>query len=178
MRETFGRLWSKKWIRSGMIIVGTVAVSSLLFSIWNGYLSPEARLANKEFKAWENLERFIADSEAKQKADTFGGKTPEETISMFVAALEKGDLDEAGKYFELQVDGSYNAEWRKKLDQAKERDTIKLIISDFKELKPEDEEINPPNGKWFVKYDDNNEPEENVLLKKNKISDIWKISSM
>ena len=173
-----GRPWSEKWIRRSMIIAGIAAVSFIAYFTWNGYLSPEARLGRKQINAWENFEKFMAGSEAKQKADTFGGKTPEETISMFVAALEKGDLDEAGKYFELQVDGEYNKEWREKLNQAKERDTIKLIIIDFKELKPGDEDNNLSGNKWFVKYDSNNKPEENVLLEQNKFSNLWKISSM
>lgn len=33
------------------------------------------------------------------KEDTYGGKTPQETYEMFVGALKKGDLEEAGKYF-------------------------------------------------------------------------------
>jgi len=36
---------------------------------------------------------------AKYKADTYGGKTPEETWKMFVDALKAGDTDLAAKYF-------------------------------------------------------------------------------
>ena len=35
---------------------------------------------------------------AELKADTYGGKTPEETLRLFVEALEKGDYDLASRY--------------------------------------------------------------------------------
>src|SRR3990167_4021988 len=34
-------------------------------------------------------------------ADTYGGKTPQETLDLFVDALKKGDVELASKYFAL-----------------------------------------------------------------------------
>ena len=34
-----------------------------------------------------------------RRADTYGGDTPQETLDLFIAALEKGDTDMAAKYF-------------------------------------------------------------------------------
>jgi len=33
--------------------------------------------------------------------DTYGGKTPEETLNLFIEALKKEDLELASKYFVL-----------------------------------------------------------------------------
>jgi len=42
-----------------------------------------------------------AEQELYQKmmADTYGGKTPQETLELFIAAVEKGDYELASKYF-------------------------------------------------------------------------------
>ena len=55
----------------------------------------------------------------KFKNDTVGGKTPEETLKMFVAALKKGDVELASQYFSLDDKGS-RQKWVEMLRQNKE----------------------------------------------------------
>ena len=46
--------------------------------------------------------QFMAERRAvleARRADTYGGDTPQETLDLFIAALEKGDTDLAAKYF-------------------------------------------------------------------------------
>lgn len=61
-------------------------------------------------RQFEQKQKKIADiaDKAKQEegiiykqqlADTYGGKTPQETLKMYIAAIEKGDYNLAGKYF-------------------------------------------------------------------------------
>ncbi|MBI5742833.1 MAG: hypothetical protein HZA25_03265, partial [Candidatus Niyogibacteria bacterium] len=42
----------------------------------------------KKYQSARAAKQAIADYEAKLAADTYGGKTPEETLSMFIAALK------------------------------------------------------------------------------------------
>ena len=46
-----------------------------------------------------NLENEIYQ---KQLADTYGGKTPQETLQMYIDAVEKGDYGLASKYFVVE----------------------------------------------------------------------------
>lgn len=77
------------------IIIFAVAATFL----WNFYslkLGQErvARLAEEfEKAAQEDYERALAD--------TYGGKTPQETLQLYINAVEKGDYDLASKYFVL-----------------------------------------------------------------------------
>ncbi|MBI3075211.1 MAG: hypothetical protein HYY92_03315 [Parcubacteria group bacterium] len=82
----FFRAW--KFETGFLLIIGAALL------VWAGtvYLSPEARKARE---ANDYLERL----QAEYKNDTYGGATPEETLALFIAALEKGDIELASKYF-------------------------------------------------------------------------------
>lgn len=47
--------------------------------------------------------------------DTYGGKTPEETFDLYLAALKKGDLELASKYFVMEKQ-------KQRLEQLKKED--------------------------------------------------------
>jgi hypothetical protein len=44
-------------------------------------------------------------------ADTYGGKTPQETLRLYIEAVEKGDYELASKYFI----GDKQVEWQKRI---------------------------------------------------------------
>jgi len=45
------------------------------------------------------LERIEKEDYERAMADTYGGKTPQETLQMYIDAVEKGDYELASKYF-------------------------------------------------------------------------------
>src|SRR3989338_11220123 len=47
----------------------------------------------------KSYEQAREDEEARKMADTFGGKTPQETLQMFIDAVEAGGHDLGGKDF-------------------------------------------------------------------------------
>lgn len=54
---------------------------------------------------WWNAKKAQNEYEALKKLyeeDTYGGKTPEETLALFIDALKKGDTDLAAKYFVIE----------------------------------------------------------------------------
>ncbi len=54
------------------------------------------------------------------EADTYGGVTPQETLQMFIDAVEKGDYELASKYFVVESQG----EWIKKLSTTENIDFL------------------------------------------------------
>ena len=56
----------------------------------------------QETKKVDKLAQALRDIEKKDyemaMADTFGGQTPQETLEMFIKAVEKGDYELASKY--------------------------------------------------------------------------------
>lgn len=54
-------------------------------------------------KAVDQLNQMVLDIQKadyeEAMADTYGGKTPQETLSLYISAVEKGDYELASKYF-------------------------------------------------------------------------------
>ena len=61
------------------------------------YMEKQEEKAREESAA--NYMQLVTDLQERLKNDKDGGTTPEETLEMFTAALEKGDIDQASKYF-------------------------------------------------------------------------------
>lgn len=60
-------------------------------------------------RAAEALKQFEAEATARMMADTVGGKTPQETLQMYIEAVEGGDFELASKYFvEAKREGEKN----------------------------------------------------------------------
>lgn len=84
---------------------------------------------------WYGDWKFNRDLEATRKEmerpyleDTYGGKTPKETLEMFISAVEKEDFDLASKYFVL----SKQEEWKKKLENGKEKNNLEWFLTELK----------------------------------------------
>ena len=90
----------KKKIKMILIVFGVIVF------VWYGYVGTVKYI---NWKWWQgmkneaaNFEKEIADKKAKIAADTYGGKTPQETLDMFITAVEKGDYELASKYFVVE----------------------------------------------------------------------------
>lgn len=88
----------KHW--TGTIIIGGFAVIVVF-----GLLRGREFLAN--FLLSREQERIQKELERPYREDKYGGKTPEETFDMFLAALKKGDIDLASKYFVLRKQDNF-----------------------------------------------------------------------
>ncbi len=82
----------------------------------------------KLWKASRKINREIEVTKRLYRQDIYGGKTPEETLDLFIKALESGNLDLAAKYFVLEKQD----EARAMLQEVKE---IKNILDTLKEAR-------------------------------------------
>lgn len=107
----------------------------------------------EEIKKQEELER------QRLMADTYGGKTPQETLQIFIEAIEKGDYELASRYFIFER----QKEWEKKLSTIKNIDFLIPTLKDAEKIGGEYSEdrnsytiykpaltnfIRYPNGIW------------------------------
>lgn len=77
----------------GLLLVCAVLVwwvGSAVVEAWHGY------------KWQKQTDAFMEAGRKPYKEDMYGGQTPEETWKMFLAALKKGDVDLASKYFVVE----------------------------------------------------------------------------
>jgi len=96
------------FLRAWKFILGFLAIISASLVIW--YLTmayaPEARQAREARDYLEQLQAEYAN-------DTYGGATPEETLELFISALEKGNIELASKYFVSEK----QKEWEEELEK-------------------------------------------------------------
>lgn len=119
---------------------------------------------------------YLRAQEAAMKADTYGGKTPEETLKLFVAALKVGDVDLASKYFILDDSGKRD-KWVARLTDIKSRGLMAKMAEDIEtKAKPGNPAYNG-DAKYKL-YAQNGLVGTVIDLELNKYSGVWKIESL
>lgn len=119
------KIFWKHW--SGILVLAIVAALIILLLTNLGEVINVVQgryLAYKEHKQLEALQK-------PYKNDKYGGKTPEETFDLFIAALKKEDVDLASKYFVIPKQES----WRKSLAQIKKANLFGEMLTEMEYAK-------------------------------------------
>ena len=117
----FGRVLSFRNAKTAALALAGIAV--FLFAIgyglsWYG-----------EYSFNKDLQAIKKEAERPYLEDTYGGKTPKETLELFIAAIEKEDFDLASKYFIINK----QKEWKEELVDIKNSNKIDEFINPIKE---------------------------------------------
>jgi len=167
----------------GFLVIMLLVVGG--YVAWDKYLSPQARLNRQTQENYQKYLNWQKNYEDAMKNDTYGGKTPEETLAMFIDALKKGDVDLASKYFILEDntnDPNYltRKKWENALISTQNNGGLPKIIDIVSRAILDKETTASQNTAWFVVYQKNNptELEADINLHLNTYSQVWKIESM
>lgn len=170
--------------------IGFLAIIVLVgggYFAWSRYFSPGAKYRRQTEKQVEAYQKWEDNYKQAMTEDTYGGKTPQETLQMFIAALEKGDIDLASKYFMLDTNEQpYNKEnyltrkkWEEGLRTAEKEGRIQNILNELSQAVPtKDQSSVIPDTYWFSVYDKNGDVAYDIELQFNKYSGVWKIESL
>lgn len=142
----------------GVFAVIIIAVLTALYYV-NYYFSPEQKAL-----------RYYAELERQYAEDTYGGKTPEETLRLFIDALKAGDIELASKYFVMEE----REKTKKDLEAVKNDDGLNKVIErmqNFRSSKIDNDKA------WFVITDKNRVIKYESFLSKNQ-NNVWKIINM
>jgi len=82
-----------------------VALLLLDVGIWVGFRIFDYYKSYPIRKMARSVEELQKQIDLAYQNDVYGGKTPEETFDMYIAALKKGDLELASKYFVVSGQG-------------------------------------------------------------------------
>jgi hypothetical protein len=121
----FGQLFAKKnnlnwknFFWKGFLYVFLPCFVLFWFFVAYGHYRPAIKeyFYNKRGEAiFAQIEAQKKANEALERADTFGGKTPEETIDLFISALKVGDIELASKYYDVRVQKDALASLKKEM---------------------------------------------------------------
>lgn len=110
-------------------------------------------------------------------SDTYGGKTPQETLDLFVAALRAEDVDLASKYFMLD-DNLSREKWVKTLGVFKERGFLDDMVRDIGEAIPNSSDSIDENDFKYILLDKEGLATTTINFRLNTYSKVWKIESL
>lgn len=169
-------IFSSNWVKPAAILSVCVIFVVGSFMVWTNVLSPEARKSREDGEKIAEFFSGLQAAEERQRQDTYGGETPEETIQLFITALENDDLELASKYFKLTVQGEEDPKWIAGLKEAKELGNINRLVNDLK--KAERTNYSESIGSCVLSVYENGNDIGSVLLSRNIFSNLWKISGM
>src|SRR3989338_1484014 len=90
----------KARVKYAKILVGTATVIALVLVAFAGLgMFKQWRMRKGVENFAETLKRLEQEDYRRAMADTYGGKTPQETLQMYISAGEKGDHELSRKYF-------------------------------------------------------------------------------
>lgn len=108
------------------VVLAVVVLGGLLIWLGPGFYN--------DYKTWqftkqmnqisEELDKAKKDEYQAMMADTYGGKTPQETLRMYITAVEKGDYDLASKYFVIEK----QKEWGVSLSKASNAGKLENLL--------------------------------------------------
>lgn len=115
----------KKRFKIALIVFGAIIF------VWVGYAGA---VKYKDWRWRQGVEKEAAKFENTLKerekliaADTYGGKTPQETLQMFIAAAEAGDYELASKYFVVEK----QMKWKENLSTV---ENVEFLIKDLDKI--------------------------------------------
>ena len=125
-----GRVFSFRNAKTAALALAGIAV--FLFAVgyglsWYEQWKGQQRVRNLA----ETLKKIEAEDYKLAMADTYGGKTPQETLDLFITAVEKGDYELASKYF-IQ---DKQKKWKDELIDIKKSDKLDIFLKPLLESK-------------------------------------------
>ena len=113
--------------------------------------------------------RYYDELQQRYQNDTYGGSTPEETLSLFIDALKKGDVDLASKYFEVKKQD----EVLKSLENSSKQNKVSFILQEVTKAKLSKIE----NDKAYFVIIENGIVKTQIILNINS-KEKWKIENL
>lgn len=173
-----GNFW-----KTGLIFFAIVIAILGLFALWNAYFGSDRIDIEETAKNFEKLEQ---DIKTALKADTYGGKTPQETLDLFIDALRKEDVELAAKYFMLDLNFTKENQeyfltrkkWEEGLEKAKAEGRLRGIVSELEKMESSNREMSSENKFEFILKNTDGSTERAAILVLNEENAVWKIESM
>ena len=146
------------------------------FFVWDRYFSEVARIGREQaaqLKLYQEKEAAYIEA---MTADTYGGKIPQETLDLFVAALRAGDVELASKYFLLDENLS-REKWSDLLKDIKERNYLEKLAEDIS-TKSVAGNLSSQKEFGYLLYNSDGTVGLQLDMRFNKYSSVWKIESL
>lgn len=155
---------SKGVLRSVIVLISVLSLGFL--GLW--FLSgSEINIKNQNI----STVKMPVNTEKTDQFSDFGGQTPQETLGLFIKALEKNDLNLAAKYFIPENRETVSED----LGKLNSTNLLGDLIKDLKNIKSG--KLTNENHYYFEIVDETGQAAAALELVKNQ-KDLWKIISL
>lgn len=144
--------------------------------VWNSQLNLKTEESNEPKATYEEAIAQQEKFEQAMRNDTYGGKTPQETLNLFIEALQKSDVELAYQYFILKENGERDPKWMEGLIKTRDAGRLQEVADSLSKAKSSGSSIEGYYG--FVIEDSQKEVIANIELRFNQYSGVWKIESL
>lgn len=174
----------KRYLKFIAGFLGIIIVTIGGFFILEQYLNPSEKFVRQLEKQNEVYTKWEEQYKQAMEEDIYGGKTPKETLKMFIAALEKEDINEASQYFQLETnEKSKDYLTRDKIlpqmETYKAQNKLGELVNLLSKLEPSKSNQSAEDGDYeFVFYGADGTVEMSLLMVLNQQSKVWKIASL
>ncbi|NCN53162.1 hypothetical protein GW950_01720 [Candidatus Wolfebacteria bacterium] len=158
--------------------IGLVVLVAAPYYIWDNFFDAQAVSERKTQKQYEAFLEWEKKYEETMKNDTYGGKTPQETLDLFVAALQNDDLELASKYFALGDYGEVDEKWINGLYSLREKGDLVDMIVELEKMQPSFRNTGSDKVSEYVLFGNDGIVDYSVIFKLNLFSNVWKIESL
>lgn len=165
--------WTARFVKFLGVFLAIIGLVSGGYWIWFNYYSATAKMQAN----YEKYEDWQAAYDKAMREDIYGGKTPQETLSMFIDALKKGDIDLASKYFALDENLSRD-EWKTALENANTEGMLGKIVDALSVARIDPGAAINEDYAVFTARDQNGAVLIDMNLRLNKNSGTWKIEGL
>jgi len=169
--------FSGSFFKFASVMLAMVVAGLAASYLWQTYVSPQARANRQMEEQYRKYQEFEVAYKQAMTNDTYGGKTPQGTLDLFIAALEQNDLELASKYFALNSIGQQDEKWLRELERIKKAKEVEYLIS-FVEHAILTEQSDILNTAFFSTKDSSGKVLGEFFLKLNTYSQVWKIESI
>jgi len=161
-----------KFVLGFLIIIVVVAGG---FFVWDKYFSQQAKLNRQNAENYLKYFDWQRNYEKAMREDTYGGKTPEETLQMFIEALKREDIELASKYFMLDERGS-RQKWIDLLSRVEQENNLQRMVNDIEKYDEAKKTFDPYY--LFLYYNEDGSVGLQITMHFNSYSQVWKIESL
>lgn len=162
------------FVKKYKILLLIVVIILVGAGYWYSYLFVSVEFKNinewidEKPRSQGELLHYFDKLEEAYKNDDIGGKTPEETLALFIQALKENDLDKASTYFVVD----YRTEALRSLENSRKNNVLPEIIADIEDGGTLS--INEYTGARFITTTDGS-PGFIFDFIKNPYTEVWKI---
>jgi hypothetical protein len=115
-------------------------VCGVLLALYALCIAARVFMNRDQLRPLAEYNQAVSAFQREAARDSYGGTSPQETVELFKAALERGEIAHAAKYF-VREEASGDEKWRRALERLQAAGGLPDLIEKVGRLQPDEDGI-------------------------------------